>query len=106
MPKIQELFPDAIFQPVTAAPDHPYYNYKGFNPGSTVISKGHIRFPGHRAFPTDVIFDRDVVIPVRDGVKLYADIFRPATPLAAKVPAIIPWSPYGKTGTGMFYHCM
>ena len=100
MPKIQEQFSDAIFKKLTPAPEHPIYNYKGFEPGSSVIKKGHVRSEGYRTFPIDVFFDRDVEIPVRDGVKLYADIFRPVDSDAAKVPAIIPWSPYGKTGTG------
>ena len=38
---------------------------------------------------------------MRDGVNLYADVFRPADE-SYKVPAIIPWSPYGKSGTGFF----
>jgi uncharacterized protein len=41
-----------------------------------------------------MIIERDVVIPMRDGVKLYADVFRPAD--AAPVPPIIAWTPYGK----------
>ena len=41
-----------------------------------------------------MIIERDVVIPMRDGVKLYADIFRPAD--ERPVPPIIAWTPYGK----------
>jgi uncharacterized protein len=41
-----------------------------------------------------MIIERDVVIPMRDGVKLYADIFRP--PDERPVPPIIAWTPYGK----------
>ena len=38
--------------------------------------------------------ERDVRVPMRDGVILYTDIFRPEG--AEDIPAIIPWSPYGK----------
>ena len=42
-----------------------------------------------------VICEQDVAVPMRDGVVLYADIFRPADD-AVKVPAILAWSNYGK----------
>ena len=42
-----------------------------------------------------IICDQDVAVPMRDGVVLYADIFRPADS-AAKVPVILAWSNYGK----------
>lgn len=40
-------------------------------------------------------FERDVKVPMRDGVTLYTDIYRPEG--ADNIPAIIPWSPYGKS---------
>ena len=42
-----------------------------------------------------VICEQDVAVPMRDGVVLYADIFRPADD-TVKVPAILAWSNYGK----------
>jgi len=42
----------------------------------------------------NVLFDRDVAIPMRDGVKLYANVFRPVK--GEKVPAIVCYAPYGK----------
>lgn len=42
-----------------------------------------------------IICQQDVAVPMRDGVELYADIFRPADS-AERVPAIIAWSNYGK----------
>lgn len=98
--KIPQLFPDVVYQKLTPAPDHPLFNFQGFHPGQTVLRKGHLRSTGHRAFPQDVIFDRDMAITVRDGAKLYADLFRPVDSEEKPVPVIIPWSPYGKTGTG------
>jgi len=63
-----------------------------------VLSKGSVN--GENALPLlcDVLFEKDVAVPMRDGVKLYTDIFRPAG--TEKVPAIIAWSPYGKTFRG------
>ena len=51
--------------------------------------------------PDDNFFiERDVAVPMRDGVKLYADIIRPKTD--AKVPVILTYSPYGKHGLKKF----
>ena len=41
-----------------------------------------------------MVVERDVAVPMRDGVKLYVDVHRPEG--ATKVPALIAWSPYGK----------
>lgn len=98
--KIPDLFPDAVYEKLTAAAEHPHFNYNGFKPGRTILEKGHVKSSGYRAFAQDVIYDRDITIQVRDGIKLYADVFRPADSDAQPVPVIIPWSPYGKTGTG------
>jgi predicted acyl esterase len=53
------------------------------------------------AFHVNTIFKKDQVFPMRDGVKLYSDIFHPTGPV--KVPAIVMWSPYGKSGNGKFW---
>ena len=77
----------------------PGNSYKGFKPSRTILDKGFQKAKGLRPFPVDTIWERDVKIPMRDGAILYADVFRPADS-SIKVPAIIPWSPYGKNGTG------
>ncbi|MDR0719439.1 MAG: CocE/NonD family hydrolase [Treponema sp.] len=41
-----------------------------------------------------IICDQDVAVIMRDGVVIYADIFRPAT--AEKVPCIVSWGYFGK----------
>ena len=47
-----------------------------------------------------VICEQDVAVTLRDGTKIYADIFRPDTD--EKVPVLISWSFYGKRpGEGM-----
>ena len=81
--------------------DTPRGLYNGFKPSTTTLPKGWKKDDGCRAFPVDTIWERDVKIPMRDGVNLYADVFRPADD-SQKVPAVIPWSPYGKSGTGFF----
>jgi predicted acyl esterase len=39
--------------------------------------------------------DRDVAVPLRDGITIYVDIYRPAG-IETDLPSIIAWSPYGK----------
>lgn len=41
-----------------------------------------------------MIVERDVAVPMRDGVKIYVDVHRPAA--RQQVPALVAWSPYGK----------
>lgn len=41
-----------------------------------------------------IICEQDVEITMRDGVKIYVDIFRPIT--EERIPAILAWSGYGK----------
>ncbi len=41
-----------------------------------------------------MIIERDVAVPMRDGVTIYVDILRPE--VQARVPALISWSAYGK----------
>jgi predicted acyl esterase len=45
-----------------------------------------------------VIIERDVAVPVRDGVTVMADVFRPADERPA--PPLVAWSPYGKHAEG------
>lgn len=74
--------------------------YSGFDPSTTILSKGHKR-PGRddvAAFQSDAVWEKDFAVPMRDGVKLRADIFRPTG--EGKVPAILHWSPYGKDNNG------
>jgi predicted acyl esterase len=44
--------------------------------------------------PGGMIIERDVPVPVRGGVTVYADVFRPRHEQPA--PALVAWSPYGK----------
>ncbi|KAH6959628.1 Alpha/Beta hydrolase protein [Ilyonectria sp. MPI-CAGE-AT-0026] len=82
-------------------PEKPTGRYNGFSPSTTILPKGHKLNEDSRPFQVDTIWERDIAIAMRDGVTLHADVFRPAN-VSEKVPAIIPWSPYGKTGIGYF----
>lgn len=44
-----------------------------------------------------LVIERNVAIPLRDGVRIYADVYRPEGPRGeADLPALLSWSPYGK----------
>lgn len=70
-------------------------NYQGFKPGvSEVLPKGWNEYNA-RALASDIRVDHDVEIKVRDGCRLYVDVYRPSDE-REKVPAILGWSAYGK----------
>jgi predicted acyl esterase len=41
-------------------------------------------------------YERDIAVPMRDGISIYIDIYRPDG--EKNLPSIIAWSPYGKRG--------
>ena len=71
-----------------------------FKPSAQTLPKGWQRDPDRRPLKEDTIWEKDVPIPMRDGVILRADVFRSANKDGVPLPALLPWSPYGKTGTG------
>lgn len=86
---------DVLFRPARPL-DDPVGRYPGFQPGTTTLKAGTVVRPGYLALPCDIVFERDVSIPLRDGVTIYADVFRPVG--GRDLPAIVAWSPYGKQG--------
>ncbi|MCS7246235.1 MAG: CocE/NonD family hydrolase [Thermomicrobium sp.] len=42
----------------------------------------------------DLLIERDVSVMLRDGTRIYADLFRPVS--GEQVPALLAWGPYGK----------
>ena len=68
-----------------------------FGRQTTVLPKGTTYPPPNAmALPCNIIWDRDVPVTLRDGTVIYTNIFRPeGSP--NNLPAIISWSPYGKT---------
>ncbi|KAK5052760.1 hypothetical protein LTR84_002626 [Exophiala bonariae] len=91
---------EVIQTPLRPCEDDP--NYDNPDPSRTLLSKGHRKNPVYAAFQADTIFEKDVQIPLRDGSQIRADIFRPADE-GHKVPALVAWSPYGKSGRGFFH---
>ncbi|MBT2134501.1 CocE/NonD family hydrolase [Croceibacterium sp. LX-88] len=45
-----------------------------------------------------LLIERNVEVPMRDGVRILVDIYRPASAPDADLPVILGWSPYGKHG--------
>ena len=70
--------------------------YASFGHCIKTLPQGHRQSSEFAAFKAETIFEKDLAVEMRDGVKLYCDVFRPAG--EAKTPAIIIWSPYGKGG--------
>lgn len=89
-----------VLQRATVSPESPVSRYDGLKPEIVNLQADFQKTPEHRAFRASTIFERDIEVPLRDGTKLRADIFRPADS-ASNVPALVAWSPYGKSGTGM-----
>ncbi|CAI7572225.1 hypothetical protein N7533_004264 [Penicillium manginii] len=88
-PPVQSAY-KRVAQPVTDE-----NGYKPCQSGkSEVLPKG---WNGFNAKPleSEIQIDHDVEIVVRDGVRLYADVYRPANS-TEKVPAVLSWSFYGK----------
>lgn len=72
----------------------PRVRYPGFKQETIVLKAGSVRREGAKLLTCDILLERDVPIKLRDGVTIYADIFRPTTGDAC--PALLAWSPYGK----------
>ncbi|KAF9892299.1 hypothetical protein FE257_002076 [Aspergillus nanangensis] len=78
-----------------------FHNYwTDYRPSKTTLPKGWQREHGCRALSEPIIWEKDVPIAMRDGTILRGDIFRPAARDGERLPALLPWSPYGKTGSG------
>ncbi|MEV6868182.1 CocE/NonD family hydrolase [Streptosporangium subroseum] len=78
----------------------PYWaeRYTGFESGVKEYPAGYVTHEGGPALQVALRKDQDTAIELRDGTVIYADVFRAAdTPADAKLPAILAWSPYGKT---------
>lgn len=73
----------------------PEGNYNGFCPSVTILKAGYRHPKGNVSLSCDVIWERDDAVTLRDGTTIYTDIYRPA--VKEKVPAVISWSPYGKS---------
>jgi len=56
-----------------------------------------------------ILFAKDLMIPMRDGVKLAADVYCPAVdgvPLSARLPILLHQTPYNREVSGLIsFHC-
>lgn len=85
-----------IFRPLKDPASHPRYD--GSESSSQVLPTAFKRRPECRAFQVPTVYEKDIQVVMRDGTILKGDIFRPD--VSEPVPAIVPWSPYGKSGRG------
>ena len=89
---------DAEFWPLPST-DEPTSGYPGFDPHTEIFPKGYKVQPGRIPFACDTICEQDVAIKLRDGVTIYADIYRPVTD--QPVPALLSWGIAGKRGKNL-----
>ncbi|KIL90284.1 hypothetical protein FAVG1_06014 [Fusarium avenaceum] len=75
--------------------------YVGLKPHSEVLPAGwKFDHPHAKPLSSDILVEHDVAFKMRDGVTLYADVYRPPN-TDESVPAIICWSPFGKKFNGL-----
>lgn len=77
--------------------DHPRSGFRGFHPGTNIFPKGMVAIEGHRPLATDIVQERDYAVPMRDGVKVRVDVYRPNHD--KPVPVILVSSIFGKNGS-------
>ncbi len=84
-----------LFEPSSyeASPAHGLTT--GFDPGTRTLEVGYQHGPRFLPLTSEVVFEKDVAVTLRDGVTIYVDVFRPAG--AERVPVLVAWSPYGKS---------
>lgn len=70
--------------------------------GVKMLNKGWQKDSRRRPLPQEVLWDQNVAVAMRDGIKLQLDVFRSAATEQAgdKVPTILMYGPYGKSGAG------
>lgn len=98
--KIKSRFPDLNFIKAVPVNQHPRYQRFGIklNPNQhLILPKGHVKETGRKNILVDCVVERDTPITLRDGLHVYADIYRPKSSDETGVPAAICWSPYGKS---------
>ena len=75
----------------------PAAHYPGLRPQRIHYKAGQVARPGGKPLTCDIVMDQDVAVALRDGTRIYVDIFRPSE-TATDLPAIVSWGPYGKQG--------
>ncbi len=71
-----------------------------FRPGAPPAERKYPGFGYRVSRHEGILIERDVAVPMRDGAKIYADVFRPEG--GDRVPALVAWTPYGKHAPLMY----
>lgn len=94
---------DISYKPISA-PTVGENGYRGLLSLTEILPKGWRYADSSKPLPTDILLEHDVEIRVRDGCRLYADVYRPVNSSRDHpVPAILSWSPFGKKFNGMHF---
>ncbi|MCL6593997.1 MAG: hypothetical protein K6T31_08485, partial [Alicyclobacillus sp.] len=72
----------------------PTFLYRFREPIATPESRGAQPPRYSRRVENGVLIETDVPVMMRDGVRIYVDVFRPVE--ETPVPPLLAWSPYGK----------
>ncbi|KAE8380085.1 alpha/beta-hydrolase [Aspergillus bertholletiae] len=80
----------------TLAPDTTK-GYNGTKHETKILPAGWKLTDTHAPFQVETIWERNVRVQMRDGCHIYMDIFRPRNSAEDKVPALLSWSPYGRS---------
>jgi predicted acyl esterase len=86
----------AAWNTTFVAPGMPVPAGYEFGQRTTTLAAGTTYGMQTLALPCDVSWERDVPVTLRDGIVIYVDILRPPG-ATSKLPALLAWSPYGKT---------
>ena len=78
---------------------------EGFKPGESQVYQAGYTGKGWDDIPcktltSNILVEHDIELVMRDGARLYAEIYRPAGS-DEKIPIVISWSPYGKKYNGI-----
>lgn len=80
-------------------------NYEPPKTETRILTAGFRASMQNAPFAADCIWERDTPIRMRDGTMIKVDIFRPKDALPKSVPALLAWSPYGKSACWMGGEC-
>ena len=72
------------------------FEYRFREPLGAPAERGGVPPVYRRTVENGMVIERDVAVAMRDGIKIYIDVFRPADEKPA--PPLIAWGPYGKHG--------
>lgn len=79
-----------------------HWEYPELDTRQIRLKKGQVCVEGARALACDMIYDKDVPVKMRDGITIYADVYRPVD-TTKTYPLIVCYSPYGKIASPNFY---